>query len=344
MTPSTIGRRTLLRLASLSTAAAGLSLVASCLAMPSSSTQPPKRAYKVVFLFTRLDEPVVQSNIAITKRALASLGYVDGENITYDSRGADTHTERFPALAAEVVALNPDVIVCQNVLAALALKDATSTIPVVFSSINADPLEVGVVKSLARPGGNVTGIGISSSELWAKRLQMLKELAPKISRVALIEDQTAVPHSVNALRAIAPSLGVEVVPIYIRSLDDLDSALRSAAESRADALIHLAGFVTGTASSAPKIAEFAVQHGWPTVGVRAEYGGLLNYDAVLVAPWERAGAYIDRILKGAKPADMPVEGPTGSILVINTCTADRIGLVIPPTMLSQATTVIPCSR
>jgi putative ABC transport system substrate-binding protein len=318
-------------------------LMTGCAATAPAATSPPNRVYKVVFLFTRLDEPVVQSNIAITKRTLTDRGHIEGQNITYDGRGADSQTQRFPALAAEIVAMKPDVVVCQNVLAVLALMKATSTIPIVFAAINADPLEAGVVKSLARPGGNVTGIGIATSVLWAKRLQLLKELAPKISRVAVIEDQAAVPHSVNTLKALAPGLGVEVVPIYIGSVTDLDAALQSAADSRANALIHLAGFVTGVAVNGPRIAEFATQRGWPTVGISAVNGGLLNYDGVLLAPWERAGAYVDQILRGAKPAEMPVEGPTGSTFVINTCTATKLGLVVPPTILSQVTTIVPCA-
>jgi putative ABC transport system substrate-binding protein len=290
VTRGALRRRTLLRRGLLALSALALGGVAASCTGPQLSVttpQPTRRVYKVVFLFTRLTEPVVQSNIAMTKQSLLELGWVDQQTIVFDERGANGNTENFAALAVEVIDLHPDVIVCQNVVAVRALMKATTTIPIVFAAINADPLESGVVKSLARPGGNVTGIGISGSQLSAKRLQLLKELAPKTSRVAVIEDQAAVPHSMNALRDAAPNFGVEILPIYIRSVDDLDSALASAVAVGADALLHLAGFVTGTQTNGAKIADFAIAHGWPSVGVRADFGGLLNYDGVLVAPWTR---------------------------------------------------------
>jgi putative ABC transport system substrate-binding protein len=328
---------------------AGLAAVTSAGALLASRSadlpavsHKPQRVNKVVFLFTQLAEPVVQANMAITRGTLRELGHVYPQNIAYDERGAAGDTKRFAALAPEVVGLQPDVIVCQNVLAALALMSATKTIPIVFAAINADPVEAGVVASLARPGGNVTGIGIANSAIHAKRMQLLKELAPKVARVAVIEDRGAVPHSVNQMRAAAPALAVEVLPIYIGSVNDLDTALNSAVEVRADALINLAGFVTGTQTSAPKIANFALQRGWPTIGIAAELGGLLNYNGVLVEPWKRAGVYVDRILKGADPAMMPVEGPTGSVLTLNMCVAEKLGLTVPPSILSAATSLIQC--
>jgi putative ABC transport system substrate-binding protein len=281
--------------------------------------------------------------MATTRRALSDLGYIEGENISFDGRDAATDTGRFPALAAEIVALRPDVIVCQNVLAARALKAATTTIPIVFVQINADPLESELVMSLARPGGNVTGIGVAGAALASKRLQLLKEVAPRISRVAAIEDQIAPAYAVNEMLVAGRGLGVELVPIYIRNASDLDGALNAAVESRADALFHLAGFVTGTQTSAPRMAEFAIQHRWPTVGIAPSLGGLLAYNGTLVDPWKRAGALVDRILKGASPAEIPVEGPSGWALELNMCTAMKLGLTIPQSVLSQATKIVQCT-
>jgi putative ABC transport system substrate-binding protein len=161
--------------------------------------------------------------------------------------------------------------------------------------------------------------------------------------VALIEDQSNPAYAVNEIQAAARALDVEVVPIYIRSVDDLDAALNAAVASRADALINLAAFVTGTLTNGPRIAEFALQRGWPSVGLPVDVGGLLNYNGVLIDPWKRAGVFVDRILKGASPAAMPVEGPTSATLAINMCTASKLGLNVPPSILSAATTLIPCA-
>lgn len=339
-----MNRRLLLRHAiGLAVSSSLAAIVPACAAAPPATTPPSTRVYRVTFLFTRLNEPVVQDNMATTRRALSDLGYIAGENITVDYRDAANDTGRFPALAAEIVALRPDVIVCQNVLAALALMAATTTIPIVFVQINADPLESGLVMSLARPGRNVTGIGVAGAALASKRLQLLKEIAPRISRVAAIEDQNARVYAVNEMLVAGRGLGVELVPIYIRNASDLGGALNTAVESRADALFHLAGFVTGTQTSAPRMAEFAIQHRWPTVGIAPNLGGLLAYNGTLVEPWKRAGALVDRILKGASPAEIPVEGPSGWALELNMCTAMKLGLTIPQSVLSQATKIVQCT-
>jgi putative ABC transport system substrate-binding protein len=319
-------------------------LLAGCEATK-SETAPPKRIYKVVFLFTRLAELAVQNQIGTVRTTLTERGYVGGSDIMYDGRSAESITERFPALAVEVVNLHPDVIVCQNVLAAVALKKETTTIPVVFAAMNADPVKEGLVASIAKPGGNVTGISSFVAATVAKRLQLLKEVAPRVVRVAVIEDKNALPTSVNELRSAAPALGMEVLPFYISGVGELDRALGDAVDARVDALVNLASFVTGTQTSGPKLAEFAIQHGWPNWGIATDAGGLMNYlTAPQVDPWRLAGEYVARILRGERPADMPVELSARSILTINLCTAQKLGLTVPQSMLTSADALIPCPR
>lgn len=203
-------------------------------------------------------------------------------------------------------------------------------------------MRIRVVSNLGRPGGNITGIGVAGGGLAAKRLQLLKEAVPTVSRVAVIQDQGIPGQALSEMQAAAPALQVEVVPIYIRTADDLDGALDAAVKARADALVQTAGFVTGTQTSARKISEFAIQHRWPTVNVAADLGGLLNYNAVLIDPWRRAATFVDRILRGENPGEIPVEGPTGSTFVINMCTAARLGLTIPQSVLTLTTSLVQC--
>jgi putative ABC transport system substrate-binding protein len=295
-----------------------------------------------MFLFTAIDDPVVQTNIGIMKQGLRTLGYIEGEHVVYDGRSAERDSKRFPALAKEVVGIGPDVIICQNVIAALELKAATSTIPIVFVAINADPLESEVVPSLARPGGNITGIGIHGADIAAKQVELLKEAVPSLTRVAVIQEESRPRYELAAMENAAAPLGVVVLPIFISSVDQLDAALDAAVAARAEGLIHRAGFITGTQAGAAKIVEFAMRHRWPTVNIGANVGGLINYSGVLVDPWSRGATYVDRILKGANPGDLPVEGATGSTLVINMCTAARLALTIPQSVLARSNTLVQC--
>lgn len=300
------------------------------------------RLFKIVFLFTAINDPVVQTSIGMTKQGLQDLGYVEGQHITYDGRSAERVPERFPALAAEVVALGPDVIVCQNPQAAQALKTATRTIPIVFVGIGVDAVEAGIVASLARPDGNLTGLSSAGAGIYAKRLELLKATAPGIGRVAVLRDQAEPPQAWSEMQQAAKSLGIEVLPANLRTADDLDPALAGAVSARADALIYTntANFIVGTAAGG-RIAEFAIQNRWPSMLDPAR-GGLLSYSGVLLDAWRKAATYVDRILKGAKPSDLPVEGPAGSTFVINMCTAAKLGLAIPQSVLAQATQVIQC--
>jgi putative ABC transport system substrate-binding protein len=323
-------------------AAAGLGVAGwrfSTAPLGSSRTRP----YLVVFLFTALQEPVVQSNINTARQALAALGYTEGENVTYQGRSAERVPERFPQLAEEIVALKPDVVVCQNPQAASALQKATRTIPIVFAAIGVDPLEAGLVASLSRPGGNMTGIMGTSSGIYSKRLQLLKEAVPTIRAVAVIRDPNEPPQGVIEMQRLAPSLGVQVITVDVPTPRDLDANLARAAAAGADALIHTgtANFVLGNVDAA-RIGKFALDHRWPTMlGYAA--GGLMDYGGANADAWHRVATYIDRILRGTSPGDLPIEGPTSWMFMVNMCTAAKLGVVFPASILSRATDIRQCA-
>jgi putative ABC transport system substrate-binding protein len=320
-------------------------LVAQCVGLPVTPPQP-QRVYKVVFLFTQLTQPSVQNGLDITRKALTEVGFVEGHNIVYDYRDAAGDATRFPALASEVVGLNPDVIVCQNPQAANALLKATSTTPIVIIGTQTDLVDVGLVKDPSRPERNLTGLSGNGPGIGSKRLQLLKEIAPATTRVAFFQDQGEPSSELKEMQSAAPTLAVTVIPIFLRSTADIDRALAAAVAERADALVlaTTAGFVTGT-SNAPRIAAFAVERRWPTAGLAVDSGGLFNYNAALVDPWGRVGRhYVAQLLNGATPANLPIEGPTASNFRFNLCTASKIGLTLPPSIVPQVTEVLPCSR
>jgi putative ABC transport system substrate-binding protein len=303
----------------------------------------PARSYRIIFLFTRLTEPAVQSQIAMAKAGLADLGYVEGTSIGYEARDAKGEPLRFPELATEVVNLKPDLIVCQSVQAASALKSATRKIPVVFVGLSVDPVEAGIVASKARPGGNLTGFCAAPIEIWSKRLQLLKEAAPSVTRVAVLRAANEPGLFLAELERTALSLGIEILPISLRTPSDLEPALAAAVEGHANAIVHTqpANQLVGSSAGAPRIAQFALQSKWPSM-VSPTLGGLMAYDGSTDDAWRRAATTIDRIFRGANPAEIPVEGPTSTQLRVNLCTAEKIGLTISPHLLAQATEVIRC--
>ncbi len=278
---------------------------------------------------------------AAFREGLRDLGYVDGKNIVVMPRWADT-PQRLSDLAAEVVRNNVDAIVTQGTPAAQAAKRATSTIPIVMAS-SGDPVAVGLVASLARPGGNVTGNTILAPDLNGKRLELITELVPGISRIAVLSNPTnpITAVDIKAAEAAARSLRVSLQVLEVRDRHDFDRAFKVAIESRAGALLVFADpFVLANRT---RIATLAVESRLPAVfGISgfAEAGGLADYGPDLEAMFRRAAAYIDKILKGAKPADLPEEQPTRLELVINTATAKRLGLQIPQSILLRADRVI----
>ncbi len=275
------------------------------------------------------------------REALQEVGYVEGRSIVFEARWAEGRVDRLPGLAAELVRLQVNVIVTGGGEAARAAKQATTTIPIVMGS-GADPVQLGLVASLGQPGGNVTGVTSLSSELIAKRLQLLRELLPKVSRVAVLSDET--PNSRMSVRdteAGARMLGIEIFPVGARDPNQLDRTISGARRERAGALMVIAS--PSMFIERRRIADLALKYRLPTaVGGReyAEAGGLFSYAVSYPALFRRAAIYVDKILKGAKPADLPVEQPTKLELIINLKTAKALGLTIPPTLLSRADEVI----
>jgi putative ABC transport system substrate-binding protein len=273
---------------------------------------------------------------------LRDLGYVEGQTIAIERRDAERQFERLPELAAELVRRKVDVIVTMGVPGTRAAMQATTTIPIVIASAG-DPVGTGLVASLARPGGNVTGLSVMDPDLTGKHLQLLKEAAPKIARVAVLYNPTF-PGTVLSLReaqAAGPVLGLAILPMEVRAPDAFDDAFATMLRLGADALLTFADGFTRVHQS--RIFDFATKNRLPVMYGRREFvqdGGLLAYGPSYPHLFRRAAYYVDRILKGAKPADLPVEQPTKFELVINLKTAQELGLTIPPTLLFQADEVI----
>ena len=273
---------------------------------------------------------------------LRDLGYVDGLTITIDYLSANGQGERFPALARECLRLKASIIVVTTTPAAQAAKKATRTIPIVMIPLG-DPVGTGLVASLARPGGNVTGLTFMAAGLSAKRLELLKEAVPSISRVLVLSylvDPIAAPQ-VKELESAARSLGVKLLVQDIRTADDLPAAFDAGRRGHADGLLTTAESIF--AAQRKRVAELAAQHRLPGLyPYRAvvDAGGLIAYDSYTPDLVAQTATYVDRILKGANPGDLPVERPTKFELVINLKTAKALGLTIPPSLLQRADQVI----
>ncbi len=279
--------------------------------------------------------------VAAFVQRLRELGWVEGRNVRIEYRWVEGHPERFAEIAAEFVRLKVDVIFALGTEAALAAKQATADIPIVFP-VAGDPIATGIVASLSRPGGNVTGLSNLAADLAAKRLGILRELAPGLGRLAILFNGGS-PASVlemNEFEAAARTLGVEAIPLEVRGTDDIAPALVSL-KGRAQAL-----YVVGDPLmnfNRVRINTFALVARLPTMYVQREYveaAGLMSYGANYPDLNRRAGDYVDKILRGTKPADLPVEQPTKFDLVINLITAQALGLTIPPTLLARADEVI----
>jgi ABC-type uncharacterized transport system substrate-binding protein len=272
---------------------------------------------------------------------LRELGWVEGHNLAIDYRWAEGRTERFAEIAAEIVRLKVDVIVTVTTPAALAAKQATSVIPIVFAAVS-DPVGAGLVPSLARPGGNVTGLSSITSDTGGKKLQLLREVFPDLRRLAIIANVSnpAVVLELDEVQAAARMLGLEVAISEVRRVDDIASAF-DAHKGRADALYVCADPLM--IANRIRINTLALSVRLPTMyGLRdyVEAGGLMSYGPNHMDVFRRAGNYVDKILRGAKPADLPVEQPTKFDLIINLTTAKALGLEIPPSVLARADEVI----
>jgi putative ABC transport system substrate-binding protein len=276
------------------------------------------------------------------RRGLRDLGYIEGQTIAIESRWAEGRPERLPLLVAELVQLNVDVIVTQGEVMTRSVKEATGTIPIVMAA-SGDPVGAGLVASLARPGGNVTGLSAVAPDLIAKQLQLLKEAAPKVSRMAILYNPTilAMVLSVKEAQGAARTLGLTVQPLEVRSPDDLGPAFDAMTRKRAQAL-----FLFGdpfTITHQRQILDFAAKRRLPAISQFRDFadgGALMTYGPDRLDMFRRAATYVDKILKGAKPADLPVEQPTRFALVINMKTAKVLALTIPPSVLVRADQVI----
>jgi len=269
---------------------------------------------------------------------LRVLGWIEGRNVAIEHRWAEGRSERFTEIAAEFVRLNVEIIITDGSTAIAAAKRATPIIPIVFAAAG-DPVATGLVVSLARPGGNVTGMSLMSSELGAKRLELLREVLPQLSRVAVLWNLEN-PYSVLTQSA-GLTMGIEVRSLEVRGPDDFDTAFEAARGLHPDALITVEDPLT-LVHRAP-IAEFAAREQLPSIHGTREFvaaGGLISYGASLLDQFRRAASYVDKILRGAKPADLPIQQPTKFEMVINLKTAKALGLKVPPTLLARADEVI----
>jgi putative ABC transport system substrate-binding protein len=316
-------------------------LGAAAVAWPAAAHAQPKKLPRLCFL--TFDPGSLQATrFGAFFEGLRDLGYVQGETIIIDYLTADGQAERYSTLAAECVRLGADVIATQTTPATQAAKNATQAIPIVMIALG-DPVGTGLVDSLARPGGNVTGLSQMTPSVAVKRLELLRELVPQISRVLVLShlsDPIAAPQ-VKALEETARALGMKLQIRDVRTPDDLPVAFDAGVNEHAEGVIATGEsiFVVNRA----RMVELAARHRLPGVYHHkpiAEAGGLMAYQPVITVQHRRAAAYVDRLLKGAKPADLPVEQPTNFELVINLKTAKALGLTVPPTLLARADEVI----
>jgi putative tryptophan/tyrosine transport system substrate-binding protein len=307
----------------------------------SAEAQEPPKLPRVGVL-TALAHAAISTRIEGFRQGLRELGYVEGKNILLEYRSAEGQLDRLPALAAELDRLRVDVIVTGGPQATRPARNATATIPIVMAQ-DSNPVEAGFVASLARPGGNITGLSNLYPELSGKQLELLKEIVPGLSRVAVLGQSTE-PGNAQAWSAAergAGLLGLKLQYVDVRGAGDIEPAFQAAKKDRADAVLVL-GSPLGVSHRA-RFAELAARSRLPTMhqaGEFVEAGGLVTYGVNIVDLWRRAATYVDRILKGAKPADLPVEQPTRFELIVNLNAARQIGLAIPPNVLARADRVI----
>jgi putative tryptophan/tyrosine transport system substrate-binding protein len=307
-----------------------------------AEAQQPKKVARIGYL-TAGSLSASSERTEAFRQGLRELGYIEGKNIVIEWRAPEGKPDRLPTLAAELVRLNVDVIVTGGSGATRPIKEATSTIPIVMAQ-DQDPVANGFVASLARPGGNITGLSRLAPELSGKQVDLLKEVVPRLSRLALLGRSTQ-PANAPTLREIelaAGALGLKLQYLDVLGPKDFETAFREASKGRADAALWLVG---GNVASPhrKKIVELAIKNRLPAIYEQrafVEAGGLMSYGVIFADLDRRAATYVDKILKGAKPADLPVEQPTKFEFIINLKAAKQIGLTIPPNVLARADKVI----
>ncbi|HVI62515.1 MAG TPA: ABC transporter substrate-binding protein [Bradyrhizobium sp.] len=312
----------------------------------SVNAQPSAKIPRIGLMVTgSLQSPEARVQLDAFRQGLRQLGYTEGRNIAIEYRGADGRIERFPNLAAELVRLEVDLIFAANTRAALAARQATSTIPIV-SAVMGDPVEDGLVASLAQPGGNVTGLTFLAPELTAKRMQLLKDALPNVSRVAALwhpgaYGERTMDDMLKATESAAQTLGVQLQLIEVRAAGELERAFSTMMKERAEALFLFPTPMLFLARR--RIIELAATNRLPSVSQAREFvelGGLIAYGANINDLFRRSTVYVDKILKGAKPADLPVEQPTRFELVINLKTAKTLGIDLPLGLMIRADEMI----
>ncbi|MGE5305357.1 MAG: ABC transporter substrate-binding protein [Alphaproteobacteria bacterium] len=321
----------------------GLLTIAFLTAFSTVEAQHAKKVFRIGYLSS--SDPTSESaRFEAIRLALRELGYIEGQNIASEYRYAEGKFDLAPELAADLVRLKMDILVAAGGNSVIrAAKNATKTIPILMTGSGIDSVEAGFVESLARPGGNVTGITNLSRELSGKRIDLFKEAVPKVTRVAVLYDP-GLPGAVREVKEILPiaarALGLTVQPWELRAADGFEKVAAVLNKERPDGLYVSGGPVMN--ANRKRIVDFALKSRLPSMGSReyVEAGGLLSYGADLADSYRRVTYYVDKILKGAKPADLPVEQPTKFELVINLKTAKRIGLTIPPSVLGRADRVI----
>ena len=282
------------------------------------------------------------ANFDALRAGLRDLGYIEGRNLVIEYRSADGHVDRFPSLARELVDTGVDVIVTRGTPAVIAAKIATSTLPVVMAA-SGDPLAGGVIAGLARPGGNVTGLSAFTNDLIGKRIELLREIYPQMARLGFLQDMAnpIASSQWDALRVGAQSLRVDPILIDVRSGEELERAFAELRKQQVDALA--VGNDTVTHANRQQIVELAARHRVPAVYFAREFvvaGGLMVYAVDYADLYRRAATFLDKIFKGAKPADLPVQQPTKFELLINMKTANALGLTVPQSLLARADEVI----
>jgi len=316
-----------------------LGILASPLA---GGAQPAGRVYRIGYLSSQ-SPSAAASHLEAFRQALRDLGYVDGHNLRIEYRFAEGKLDRLVGFAAELVRLNVDVMITGGTPGTRAAQRATRTIPLIMTVVG-DPIEAGLVASLAKPGRNVTGLTQMAPQLSGKRLELLKEAFPRTSRIAVFVDaDLSIPQmAFQETRAAAKMLGIRLLPLEVRGPHpDLDGAFRTATSQGADALMTVAGPIVELHRK--RVVELAAKSRLPAIYPTSEFveaGGLMSYGPDRVDLSRRAATYVDKILKGAKPADLPVEQPTKFELVINLKTAEALGITIPQSLLLRADQVI----
>ena len=305
--------------------------------------QQPERMRRVGILMSGTEsDPELQARVAVFRQALEQLGWSEGRNIHIDIRFAAIRTDQYSALANEMIALHPDVILGHTTPVAAALQRESRTVPIVFVNVS-DPVGTGLVASLARPGGNITGLMLYEEGITSKWLALLKEIAPHLKRTALVANPISTPYDyfVRSAKAVAPSLALDLVPSPIANAADIEHVIETFARVPDGGLLVLPD---GTSiQHRDLIIALAARHRLPTVYAYRFFvaaGGLMSYGTDVIDQNRRAAAYIDRILRGAKPADLPVQAPTKYETVLNLKTAKALGLDVPPSLLVRADEVI----